>query len=214
MRRLLGPDSLDALDGESLFYLTWRWAYLTAAIPADEAYKLERAFDVDLGRLCGPRGFARQSGSNFTLLGPQDRDRKGLKLPASPPMIDILHMACQLWDAGRRRELEAVLGATGAGMEPGFWAMARALAEILPDGDRERTMLRGLTGNRDALSEAAPKSASTFEELTLFDTGTFMRTWGLCRPGGGNRWWRPSWRREGRHNQRASRNARSLSGGV
>ena len=157
MRRLLGPDSLDALDGESLFYLTWRWAYLTAAIPADEAYKLERAFDVDLGRLCGPRGFARQSGSNFTLLGPQDRDRKGLKLPASPPMIDILHMACQLWDAGRRRELEAVLGATGAGMEPGFWAMARALAEILPDGDRERTMLRGLTGNRDALSEAAPK---------------------------------------------------------
>jgi putative DNA methylase len=170
MRRLLGPDSLNALDAESLFYLTWRWAYLTAAIPADEAYKLERAFDVDLGRLCGPRGFARQSGSNFTLLGPQDR--KGLKLSASPPLIDVLHMACQLWDAGRRRELEAVLGATGAGMEPGFWAMARALAEILPDGDRERTMLLGLTGNRDALSEAAAKSAGTFEELTLFDTGT------------------------------------------
>ena len=170
MRRLLGPESLDALDAESLFYLTWRWAYLTAAIPADEAYKLERAFDVDLGRLCGPRGFARQSGSNFTLLGPQDR--KGLKLSPSPPLIDVLHMACQLWDAGRRRELEAVLGATGVGMEPGFWAMARALAEILPDGDRERTMLLGLTGNRDALSEAAAKSASTFEELTLFDTGT------------------------------------------
>jgi len=170
MRRLLGPDSLDALDAESLFYLTWRWAYLTAAIPADEAYKLERAFDVDLSRLSGPRGFARQSGANFTLFGPQDR--KGLKLSASPPLIDVLHMACQLWDAGRRRELEAVLGATGAGMEPGFWAMARALAEILPDGDRERTMLLGLAGNRDALSEAAAKSASTFEELTLFDTGT------------------------------------------
>ena len=118
MRRLLGPDSLDALDAESLFYLTWRWAYLTAAIPADEAYKLERAFDVDLGRLCGPRGFARQSGSNFTLLGPQDR--KGLKLSASPPLIDVLHMACQLWDAGRRRELEAVLGATGAGHGAGI----------------------------------------------------------------------------------------------
>jgi putative DNA methylase len=169
MRRLLGPDSLDALDAESLFYLTWRWAYLTTAIPADEAYKLERAFDVDLGRLCGPRGFAHQSGSNFTLLGPQDR--KGLKLSTSPPLIDVLHMACQLWDAGRRRELEAILGATGAGMEPGFWAMARALAEILPDGDRERTMLLGLTGNRDALSEAAAKSGSMFEELTLFDPG-------------------------------------------
>lgn len=170
MRRMLGPDSLGALDAESLFYLTWRWAYLTAVVPADEAYKLEKAFDIDLGHLCSPRGFARQAGSNFTLLGPQDR--KGLKLSTSPSLIDVLHMACQLWDAGRRRELEAALGATGAGMEPGFWAMARALAEILPDGDRERTMLLGLTGNRDALSEAAAKSATTFEELTLFEPGT------------------------------------------
>lgn len=167
MRQLLGPDSLDALDAESLFYLTWRWAYLTNSIPADEAYKLERAFDVDLSRLSGPRGFARQSGANFALVGPQDR--KGLKLSASSPLIDVLQMACQLWDAGRRRELETVLGATGAGTEPGFWSMAGALAQILPDGDRERTMLLGLTGNKESLAEAAAKSESVFEELTLFD---------------------------------------------
>ncbi len=165
MRRLLGPESLAALDPESLFYLTWRWAYFTASIPADEAYKLEKAFDVDLGHLCGPRGFARQSGSTFTLLGPQDR--KGLKLSASPPLIDVLHLACQLWDAGRRRELERVLGSTGMGAEPGFWSMARALAEVLPDGDRERTMLLGLTGNRDALAQAAARAVAT--EPTLFD---------------------------------------------
>ncbi len=121
MRRLLGADSLATLDPESLFYLTWRWAYLTASIPADEAYKLEKAFDVDLGHLCRPRGFARQSGSNFTLLGPQDR--KGLKLTAAPSLIDVLHLACQLWDAGRRRELEELLGATGMGLnqDSGLW---------------------------------------------------------------------------------------------
>ena len=79
-----------------------------------------------------------------------------------------MHVACQLWDAGRRRELEALLGATGMGMEPGFWAAARALAEVLPDGNRERTMMLGLTGNRDALAEAASKSKATVEELTLF----------------------------------------------
>ncbi len=167
MRRLLGAESLAALDPESLFYLTWRWAYLTAPIPADEAYKLERAFDVDLGHLCRASGFARLSGSNFTLLGPQDR--KDLKLSTSPALIDVLHLACQLWDAGRRRELEEMLGATGMGVEPGFWGMARALAEILPDDNRERTMLLGLTGNRDALSQAAARSTTTFEELTLFD---------------------------------------------
>ena len=120
MRRLLGAESLAVLDPESLFYLTWRWAYFDASIPADEAYKLEKAFDVDLGHLCRPRGFARRSGSNFTLLGPQDR--KGLKLSTAPPLIDVLHLACQLWDAGRRRELEEMLGATGMGVEPGFWS--------------------------------------------------------------------------------------------
>jgi len=120
---------------------------------------------VGLGHLCGPREFARQSGSTFTLLGPQDR--KGLKLSASPPLIDVLHLACQLWDAGRRRELERVLGSTGMGAEPGFGSMARALAEVLPDGDRERTMLLGLTGNRDALAQAAARAVAT--EPTLFD---------------------------------------------
>lgn len=167
MRRLLGAESLATLDAESLFYLTWRWAYLTAAIPADEAYKLERAFDVDLGHLCRPSSFARQSGSNFSLLGPHER--RGLKLTTSPPLVDVLHLACQLWDAGRRRELEELLGATGAGMEPGFWSMARALGETLPEGNKERTMLLGLTGNRDALSEAAARSTVTVEELTLFE---------------------------------------------
>jgi adenine-specific DNA methylase len=169
MRRLLGAESLAALDPESLFYLTWRWAYLTAAIPADEVYKLERAFDVDLGHLCRPSGFARQSGSTFRLLGPHER--RGMKLSPTPELVDVMHLACQLWDAGRRRELEELLGATGMGVEPGFWSMARALAEILPAGDRERTMLLGLTGNRDALSEAAAKSTASVEELTLFDLG-------------------------------------------
>jgi putative DNA methylase len=169
MRRLLGSESLTTLDADSLFYLTWRWAYLTAAIPADEAYKLERAFEVDFGQLTGPNGFAHQSGSNFSLLGPHER--KGLKLSVSPSLIDVLHLACQLWDAGRRRELETLLGATGMGTEPGFWATARALAEILPDGSKERTMLLGLNSNRDALSEAAAKSTASIDELTLFNVG-------------------------------------------
>jgi putative DNA methylase len=169
MRRLLGEQSLAALDPESLFYLTWRWAYLTAAVAADEAYKLERAFEVDLGHLCGPNGYARLSGSKFAVLGPHER--RGIKLSTSPSLVDVLHLACQLWDAGRRRELEELLGATGMGVEPGFWAMSRGLADILPDGNKERTMLLGLNGNRDALSEAAARSKVTVEELTLFEVG-------------------------------------------
>jgi putative DNA methylase len=118
--------------------------------------------------LARPGGFALQTGANFALLGPHER--KGLKLSPSPPLVDVLHVACQLWDAGRRRELEELLGATGMGVEPSFWAAARTLAEIVPEGNRERTMLLGITSNRDALSQAAARSTASVEELTLFSS--------------------------------------------
>src|SRR5262249_11953387 len=119
MGRLLGEESIASLDPVSLLYLTWRWAYGTDAIPADGAYKLERALDVDLAALEGPTGLALRSGSSFTLQGPEDR--RGMKLGANPHMVDVLHEACLLWDAGRRKELQTVLGETGMATESAFW---------------------------------------------------------------------------------------------
>ncbi|MGH8930157.1 MAG: DUF1156 domain-containing protein [Egibacteraceae bacterium] len=174
LRKLLGSDSLAALDAESLFYLTWRWAYLTAVIPADEAYKLEKAFDVDLDRLTRPSGFARRDRSTFSILGPHER--RDLKLGTSPSLVDVLHWACRLWDSSRRKELEELLGATGMGAEPGFWATARALAQILPDGNKERTMLLGLSGNQERLAAAAARATTPLEDLTLFDPNDLETT--------------------------------------
>jgi adenine-specific DNA methylase len=153
MGKLLGDDVIGALDPVSLMYLTWRWAYDGEAIPADEAYKLERALDVDFAALGGPNGLAHKDGSNFALRGPEDR--KGMKLSSTPSMIDVLQTACLLWDAGRRKELEALLSETGMGTSSAFWSLARALAQVLPDGNRERTMLLGLGGNQETLSAAA-----------------------------------------------------------
>jgi hypothetical protein len=167
MRRLLGEDSLTALDADSLFYLTWRWAYLTAPIDADEVYKLERALDVDLDRLTRPGGTVRQRGLDFWLLGPHERD--GLTLGVAPTLVDVLHYACRLWEAGRRDELERVLGGTGMGVEPTFWATARALRELLPEGSKERTMLLGLTGDQERLKGAAAKHAPGSHDPRLFD---------------------------------------------
>lgn len=154
MRRLLGDESIQTLDSTSLLYLTWRWAYGVATLPADEAYKMERAFDVDLSHLGGANGLVDKSGSSFKLRGPDER--KGLKIrEGNVEVIDVLHHACLLWDAGRRRELESLLAETGMVHEASFWSLARALAEVLPDGERERTMLLGLTGNQDGLARAA-----------------------------------------------------------
>jgi putative DNA methylase len=157
MARLLGDVSISALDSVSLLYLTWRWAYGREAIPADEAYKLERAFDVDLSGLEGPAGLVEKGGGKLSLRGPDDR--RGLRLSANPLLIDVLQQACLLWDAGRRRELEGMLADTGRSDDRAFWSMARALAEVLPEGDRERTMLLGLTGSQDTLANAAAKMA-------------------------------------------------------
>jgi putative DNA methylase len=153
MGRLLGDESVSDLDRVSLLYLTWRWAYGHETIPADEAYKLERALDVDLSSLEGPTGLAVRSGPGFALRGPEAR--RGLKLGANPLVVDVLHQACLLWDAGRRRELEDLLAHTGMSDDRAFWSLARALAEVLEEGDRERTMLLGLTGNQDAIAAAA-----------------------------------------------------------
>ena len=156
-----------------------RWRF----IPADEAYKLQRALDVDLSTLLGHDGLAEKVGSNFALRGPEDR--KGLRIGASALLIDILHVACTLWDSGRRRELEQLLGDTGAGASTAFWSLARALGEVLPEGNRERTMLLGLTGNQDALASAAARVARPGAEQQQIDWGvaeqkTLLETV-LCR---------------------------------
>jgi adenine-specific DNA methylase len=167
IRRLLGGENLGALDSRSLMYLTWRWAYDGEPIPADEAYKLGRAFDIDLTDLARPGDLISKSGDTFKLLAPHER--KDPRLTATPSLIDVLQIAARYHDAGRRNELAEVLGATGMGAEPGFWATAAAIAESLPDGNRERTMLLGLTGSRDQLAQAASKHQGTsVEELTLF----------------------------------------------
>lgn len=169
MGKLLGDESVSALDPVSLMYLTWRWAYNGESIPGDEAYKLERALEVDLSSLIGPDGVAEKSGSNYALRGPDER--KGLKLGPSPLMIDVLHSACNLWDGGGRKQLEQLLADTSMGSSSAFWSLARALAEVLPEGNRERTMLLGLTGNMDALSNAAAKASLPRSEQQELDWG-------------------------------------------
>ena len=187
MGKLLGDESVSSLDPVSLMYLTWRWAYDGESIPADEAYKLQRALDVDLSTLLGHDGLAEKVGSNFALRGPEDR--KGLRIGASALLIDILHVACTLWDSGRRRELEQLLGDTGVGASTAFWSLARALGEVLPEGNRERTMLLGLTGNQDALASAAARVArpgaeqqqidwGVAEQKTLLETGPVQKRLG------------------------------------
>src|SRR5215475_2764653 len=88
--------------------------------------------------------------------------------------------------------------------EPVFSAQERlALAGFLAG-------YTGLTREAYALDRASSPPGANYADVGIIG---ITPTLGLCRLGGGSRWWWPwrSW--EGGHNQRASRKARSWPGG-
>ena len=157
MGRLLSPEALGMLDEWSLLYVSWRWAYLTVPIPDDEAIKLSRAFSVGLDDATHPGGMIHRSGKKFSLLGPHQR--RDIRVVPDAPIIDLLHIAAQLWDAGRPADVVDLLAASGYGDAPGFWDLARVLSELLPEGDRERTMYQSLTTSQERLTLQATAQA-------------------------------------------------------
>ena len=158
MGRLLSAEALKLLDDQSLLYVSWRWAYLTVPIPDDEAIKLSRAFSVSLddARLAG--GMIHRAGKKFSLLGPHQR--RDLRIRPDSPVIDFLHLAAQLWDAGRSSDVVDLLAWSSHGDAPGFWDLARVLSELLPEGERERTMYQSLTTSQERLSRQAAEQAN------------------------------------------------------
>ena len=167
MGRLLTTEALKMLDDESLLYVSWRWAYLTVPIPDDEAIKLSRAFSVSLDdtRLAG--GMIHRAGKKFSLLGPHQR--RDLQIRPDSPIIDFLHLAAQLWDSGRSADVVDLLAWSGHGDAPGFWDLARVLSELLPEGERERTMYQLLTTSQERLSrQAAAQADRVFAQGEMF----------------------------------------------
>ena len=167
MGRLLSTEALKLLDDQSLLYVSWRWAYLTVPIPDDEAIKLSRAFSVSLddARLAG--GMIHRAGKKFSLLGPHQR--RELRIRPDSPVIDFLHLAAQLWDSGRSGDVVDLLAWSGHGDAPGFWDLARVLSELLPEGERERTMYQSLTTSQERLSrQAADQANRVFAQGEMF----------------------------------------------
>ena len=68
----------------------------------DEAQKLGKAFHIEVDELGGVDGLAETSRETYSLRGPDERKR--IALGPVPSMVDVLQLACQLHDSGRRRE--------------------------------------------------------------------------------------------------------------
>ena len=145
LRRILKDGHLAGVDNVTQFYLLWRWNYGRGLVPFDEAHKLALSVGVDL-ELLSRQGLAKKNGSYLRLLGPQDRRFTGKEVPEN--LVDALQLAALYWAQGKEQELEELLASLSCSLET-FWRVAQAIADRLPDGDKERQLLHGLLGRRN-----------------------------------------------------------------
>ncbi|MBC7224656.1 MAG: DUF1156 domain-containing protein [Anaerolineae bacterium] len=149
LERVLRSPSLGGVDAETRFYLLWRWTYNHARVPFDEANKLARAVGAELVDLWNRSGFVKKEKEYVRVLGPVERarDRRFLERERYTTLVDALHKACILWQAGHRAALLKHLALNHGGDEV-FWRVAQSIADVLPSGDKEKQWLQGLLNVR------------------------------------------------------------------
>ena len=65
-------------------------------------------------------------------------------LPGRIPMIDVIHRAMKLWDAGESAQINAYFHEHGLQENALFNAVVQALIETSPQGNSERSLLETL----------------------------------------------------------------------
>jgi putative DNA methylase len=155
-----GAARMGGVDAPTRYYILHRWAYGSAAIPFDDAMRLAMALGADVSALMERRGILKQSGETVHLLGPRERAKvEGLGLPdkagRAASVVDVLHQAVVLWEAGDREGLARFLAEGARGREEQVRLVAQTLVNILPDDDAERRLLEGFLAGRDVLPEVA-----------------------------------------------------------
>lgn len=162
LERVLQSPDLGGVDGETRFYLLWRWTYNHARVPFDEASKLARAVGAEISDLWSHSGFVQKSKEYVRVLGPRERarDERFMERERYYTLVDALQKASLLWEQNRREALGEHLARYAAGDT--FWRVAQAISDVLPEGDREKQLLQGLlnvrgrTGSSPAGSEPHP----------------------------------------------------------
>jgi adenine-specific DNA methylase len=144
-------------------YVLWRWNYVEARVPFDEARKLAASCGVDLALEWGRNGFVRKEREFVRLLGPQQRKLEQLK--DASELIDVLHRVLLLWEMGKREELVQVLASSGYGGSEAFYRVAQAVSETLPIESKEKKLLDGFLAGRERLREEVGR---TVEQGRLF----------------------------------------------
>jgi len=149
LQRILQAAELAGVDALTRFYLLWRWTYNVARVPYDEARKLATSLGVELTDHWGPGGLVQKQKEYVLVRAPHDRaqDPHFAKQTEFRTMVDALQRAVYLWEKNQTVRLQEHLALTYGGNET-FWQVAQAIADVLPDGDKEKQALQGLLYGR------------------------------------------------------------------
>ncbi len=151
VKRILRNGFAGDISDLTRFYILYRWEYGAATTEFDEAHKLAQSCGIDLALEWGSRGFIKKDKEFVHVLGPQDRKPKDLD--GSRELIDVLHHALLLWEAGKRADIAALLSETGFGLNEAFFRVAQAVSETLPKDSREKKLLDGFLAGREKMQD-------------------------------------------------------------
>jgi hypothetical protein len=152
LERVLGSAQLGGVDAPTRFYLLYRLTYNHARVLFDEARRLAQSVGVELTTLWDSGGLVERQREYVRVPMPLERARSAnfARRTEFETMIDALHYAVWLWDQNERKRLQDHLSATYGSSET-FWQVAQAIAEVLPEGDKEKQLLQGLLYGRRSL---------------------------------------------------------------
>jgi adenine-specific DNA methylase len=163
LKRILQSAQLGGLDAPTRFYLLYRWTYNHARVPFDEVRKLAQGIGVELATLWGEGGLVEKQKEYIRLPLPLERarSRNFAGKTRFDTLIDAMHYAVWLWEQNEPKRLKEHLGLTYGDNEV-FWQVAQAIAEVLPDGDKEKQLLQGLLYGRKSYQKQGTYQAGLF----------------------------------------------------
>jgi adenine-specific DNA methylase len=156
-RVLNGRYKMGTVDAPTRFYVMYRWSYGGEKLLFDDARRLAQALGAEVSDLTRS-GVLKQSGDSVTMPGANERKKQehlgeAGRDGAAPAVIDVLHRAVLIWQEGDRRALAEYLAQHALGREEEVHAVAQALVNVLPQGDKERQLLENYLQGSSSLPD-------------------------------------------------------------
>jgi adenine-specific DNA methylase len=151
VHRLLKGAGSGAIDKEAQFYLTYRWTFQDTRVEYDDARRIAAAEGVNIDRLAEAGSFIKKTRKYVYVHGPEERPGA---VDTIGNMVDAMHLACRMWEQGHREEIGQQLAEAGYNQSGAFWQLCQAVAECLPEKNKEKQLLEGLLMSKDKYQEA------------------------------------------------------------